>query len=225
VYRAGAELTVDFPEIKPIRTSVRVDAAYTWTRNEDDGLNYYYNTGWSHTTLINRSYQYVGIYANGGNSNLMIKGSYSHNLDANITAITHIPEAKLIITCRLEASLLKRSCNIPTDGTDVLYPVAYLDVEDNTPIVHTFKEEDKTNDKFKDLVRTPNNDYLFDLDGYGAYASANLSVTKEIGQRFSLSFFANNFTNSRPYVISMATGVGAIFTPSFYYGLSCRIKL
>ena len=55
--------------------------------------------------------------------------------------------------------------------------------------------------------------------------SANLSVTKEIGDRVSVSFFANNFTFSRPYVLSMATGVGAIFTPAFYYGLTCRIKI
>lgn len=225
VYRAGAELTVDFPEIKPIRTSVRVDASYTWTRTEDDGYNYYYNNGWSHTNLINRSYQYVGIYANGGNDNLLIKGSYSHNLDANLTTITHIPEAKLIITCRLETSLLKRSRDIPTGGTDALYPIGYLDVEDTNPVIHPFTESDRTNDKFKDLVRFPSNDYMFDLDGYGAYASANLSVTKEIGEKISLSFFANNFTNSRPYVKSLATGVGAIFTPAFYYGLSCRIKL
>jgi hypothetical protein len=54
--------------------------------------------------------------------------------------------------------------------------------------------------------------------------SANLSITKEIGDHVSLSFFANNFTNSRPYVKSLATGVGAIFTPAFYYGLTCRLK-
>lgn len=225
VYRAGAELTVDFPEIRPLRTSLRADASFTWTKTDDSSLNYYYNTGWSHTSIANRSYQYVGIYPNGGNSNLMIKGSTTKALDANITAITHIPEARLIITCKVEASLLNRSRNIATDGTDVLYPVAYLDVEDDTPTMHEFTQADRNNDDFKGLVRTPNNSYLFDEDGYGAYASANLSVTKEIGDHISLSFFANNFTNSRPYVKSMATGVGAIFTPAFYYGLSCRIEL
>ena len=62
-------------------------------------------------------------------------------------------------------------------------------------------------------------------DGYDPYLSANLSVTKEIGDHVSLSFFANNFTNARPYRKSHATGVSAIFTPAFYYGLTCRIKL
>lgn len=225
VYRTGVELTADFPEIRPLRTSLRLDASYSRAKTDDAGLYYYYNNGWSHSSIAGRSYQYVGVYANGGNSNLMIRGKLSRSLDANLTAITHIPEARLVITCRLEASVFSRSQNIPTGGTDALYPVAYLDVEDDTPVLHPFTDEQKNDPKFRDLIVKPSNDYLFNLDGYGAYASANLSVTKEIGDHVSLSFFANNFTNSRPYVVSLATGVGAIFTPAFYYGLTCRIKL
>ncbi len=225
VYRSGVELTADFPEIRPLRTSLRLDASYNRSKTDDDGLYYYYNTGWSHTDLSGRSYQYVGVYANGGNSNMVVRGKLSRSLDANLTAISHIPEARLVITCRLEVSLFSRSQNIPAGGEDVLYPVAYLDVEDDTPVLHPFTEADRTDPKFRGLLIPPSNDHVFSLDGYGSYASANLSVTKEIGDKLSLSFFANNFTNSRPYVVSMATGVGAIFTPAFYYGLTCRIKL
>ena len=39
-----------------------------------------------------------------------------------------------------------------------------------------------------------------------------------------MSFYANNFTNSRPFVASYATGVKAVFTPDFYYGLTVRLK-
>lgn len=225
VYRSGVELTADFPQIRPLRTSLRLDASYNRSKTDDDGLYYYYNNGWSHTSIAGRSYQYVGVYANGGNSNMVVRGKRSRSLDANLTAISHIPEARLIITCRLEVSLFSRSRNIPAGDENVLYPVAYLDVEDDTPVLHPFTEADRTDPKFRDLLLKPSNDYVFDLDGYGAYASANLSVTKEIGDKVSLSFFANNFTNSRPYVVSLATGVGAIFTPAFYYGLTCRIKL
>ena len=69
------------------------------------------------------------------------------------------------------------------------------------------------------------NAYTFARDGYNPYLSANVSLTKEIGDHVSLSFFANNFTNARPYRKSWATGVSALFTPAFYYGLTCRIKL
>jgi len=222
VKRAGAELTVDFPQIKAIRTSFRLDAAYTYTTFTDRNYAFYYNNGWSHTSLPNRSYQYVGIYPNGGNSTTVVAGKKSHSLDANLTSITHITEAKLIVTCRLEVSVLKRSRNIPAGGTDKLLPVAIMDLDGNvTPFTSAMAEDPE----YKNLIMYPANDYTFDQDGYGAYASANLSVTKEIGKHVSLSFFANNFTNSRTSVTSMATGVAAIFTPDFYYGLTCRIKL
>ena len=233
VRRAGVELTADFPEIKPIRTRFRLDASWCGTSTHDDRLCWYYQTGWSHTSEPDRSYQYAGLYANGGSSTPVVNGKITHNLDANLTAITHIPEARLIITLRLEASLLKMSRNISIsdgqpyaqrgeDGYWYVYPVSYMDLGGN---VHPFTEAQAADPAFSNLILKSGNVYTFGQDGYGPYASANLSITKEVGDKVSISFFANNFTNSRPYVVSWATGVGAIFTPAFYYGLSCRLKL
>jgi len=244
--RAGAELIADFPEIKPIRTSFRFDASYIYTDYTDDGLSYYYKDGWSHTSIPDRSYQYVGIYANGGNSIAVANGKRTHSLDANLTAVTHIPQARIIITCRLEMSLLKLSRNLSVhDGKDyaftvsqtdnaptggnindgnsytAVYPVAYMDQDGN---VHPFTSAEASDPEFRNLIVKSNNAYTFAQDGYDPYFSANLSITKEMGNHVSLSFFANNFTNSRPHVKSYATGVSAIFTPAFYYGLTCRLK-
>ena len=246
VKRAGAELVVEFPEIKPLKTTFRLDAAYTYTKYLNEQLSAYYQKGWSHTTLADRSYQYVGIYANGGNDDSVTNGKITHNLNANLTAITHIPQARIIITCRLEATLLRRSRNLsqyngaeyaftvsetdnnPTGGNiydgksyTAIYPVSYMDLDGN---VHPFTAAQAADPDFANLILKSDNIYTFAQDGYGMYMSANLSITKEIGDHVSLSFFANNFTNSRPYVKSMATGVGAIFTPVFYYGLTCRLK-
>lgn len=246
VKRAGAELVIDFPEIKPVRTSFRLDASYTFTKYLNDQLAAYYQNGWSHTSLSNRSYQYVGIYANAAGGNAVANGKITYNLDANLTAITHIPQARLIITCRLEMSLLRRSRNLsvyngaqyaftvseadktPTGGDiyngnsyTAIRPVSYMDLDGN---VYPFTDAQAADPAFANLILKSANAYTFAQDGYGAYMSANLSITKEIGDHISLSFFANNFTNSRPYVVSMATGVGAIFTPAFYYGLTCRLK-
>jgi len=246
VTRAGAELVVEFPEIRPVRTTFRFDAAYTYTKYLNEQIAAYYRNGWSHTYLPNRSYQYVGLYANGGSSSSVANGKVTHNLDANLTAITHIPQARLIITCRLEMSLLRRSRNISQyNGADYAYtinesdnkatggniydgksytairPVSYMDLDGN---VHPFTDAEAADPAFANLILVSPNAYIFAQDGYGAYMSANLSITKEIGDHVSLSFFANNFTNSRPYVKSMATGMGTIFTPAFYYGLTCRLK-
>jgi hypothetical protein len=224
VTRYGTELTVDFPRIRPIRTSFRLDASWTHSAYDDHGRFYSYNDNWSHPNpaLPDRSYPYVGIYENGGGGSMMVSGVKSDRLDANLTSVTHITQARLIVTCRLEVSLLRRSRNIPAGGTTELWPVAYMDLDG---VVHPFTATEAAQDEFRNLIKYPSNDYLFLQDGYAPYASANLSLTKEIGDHVSLSFYANNFTNARPYVVSKATGVGAVFTPAFYYGLSCRIKL
>ncbi len=246
IHRAGTELIVDFPEIKPIKTSFRLDAAYSFTQFIDASESQIYQSGRSHTSIKNRSYQYVGIYAMGGRTSSTSNGRKAHNLDANLTAITHIPQAKIIITCRLEMSLLKRYRNLSEhegweyaynasststamsggsiyDGNSytAIHPLAYIDLDGK---VHKFEKKHAEDPEFNALIIKSGNEYTFAQDGYGPYMSANLSITKEIGKHVSLSFFANNFTNSRMAVKSMATGVSAIFTPNFYYGLTCRVK-
>lgn len=246
VKRAGVEFTLDFPQIEAVFTQFRLDGSYSRTSTHDESLGYFYQKGWSHTSLPNRSFQYVGIYANGGSAIPVMNGKLTSDLDANLTMITHIPQARLIVTCRLEASLITRSRNIsrykgrdyaftvgessktPTGGNisdgdsyTAVYPVAYMDLDG---AVHEFTAAEAENPEFQNLILKSTNARIFAQDGYGPYMSANLSITKEIGDHVSVSFFANNFTNSRPYVKSFATGVGAIFTPAFYYGLTCRLR-
>lgn len=207
IYRTGAELIVDFPEIAPIRTKFRLDANYAYTHYIDNTLNWIYRTGWSHSSLSNRSYQYVGIYANGGESGTY-NGKESHSLNANLTAITHIPEARIIITCRLEMSLLSRfrnlsryqgreyAYNVNADGVEsiggsiydsnnytAMRPVKYMDENGD---VHDFTDKEASDPAFANLIIKSGNAYTFSQDGYGAYLSANLSVTKEIGDHVSL---------------------------------------
>ena len=239
VVRSGLELTADFPEIPFLRTRLRLDAAYTHTEVLDENRYAYYQSGWSHTELSGRSYQYAGIYA-GGTS--LANGRTTDYLDANLTAITHIPEARVIISCRLEAALLRSAQNLSTHaftvsgdsleptGGDVydgnsytaVYPVAYIDLDGQE---HAWTAASASDPALQRLILRSGNMYTFARDGYDPYLSANLSLTKEIGDHVSLSFFANNFTNARPYRKSYATGVSAIFTPAFYDGLTCRIKL
>jgi hypothetical protein len=55
-------------------------------------------------------------------------------------------------------------------------------------------------------------------------------VTKEIGDHVSVSFYANNFLNTMQRVRLSQTGLetslfGSNYVPSYYYGLSLRLKL
>ena len=191
-------------------------------------------------------YPYVGVYLdNGGSSNVTYNGRKLHALDMNLTATTHVPSIRMVISLRLEASLVKRSQNLseykgreyafnvdedrnPTGGSiydgdsyTAIWPVAYIDLDGNR---HPFTDAEKNDPAFSSLLLRSGNAYSFNGDGYDPYFSANLSITKEIGDHVSVSFYANNFTNSRPFVASYATGVKAVFTPDFYYGLTVRLK-
>ena len=80
------------------------------------------------------------------------------------------------------------------------------------------------------LVVKSNTPYAMDPNRISAYYSANLSITKEIGDHVSLSFYANNFFNNMKNVHSSQTDLDtSLFTssyiPSYYYGLSLRLKL
>lgn len=243
VDRMGLEFVFDFPEIRPLRTQLRLDGAYGYTRYLNEGEAWYYPA----TSTGGEFYPYVGIYAdNGGNSTITYNGMKTHSLDMNLTATTHLPSIRLIISLRLEASLLKRSQHLselngqeyafnvdedrnPTGGSiydgnsyTAIWPIAYIDREGNR---HPFTDAERSNlEEFGSLLLRSANTYAFNEDGYDPYFSANLSVTKEIGDHVSISFYANNFTNSRPFLRSYATGVRVVFTPAFYYGLTLRFK-
>lgn len=238
--RMGLEFVVDFPQINPLRTQLKLDGAYGYTEYVNEGETCYYPSSTSSAGF----YPYVGIYPDtGGSSSTTYNGLKSHRLDANLTATTHLPSIRMIITLRLEASLVRRSQNLSEyngreyafntdkDGNPVggsiydgnsytaVWPIAYIDLDGNR---HPFTEADKST--MSSLLRISNNAYAYKADGYDPYFSANLSITKEIGDHVSISFYANNFTNSRPFMTSYAYGTRQVFTPEFYYGLTVRLK-
>ena len=130
----------------------------------------------------------------------------------------------------------------PYDGTSenkyiAVYPDYYSTWEQPDkliPFAETFawaKDNDQTlyNDLAKLVVRS-NYPYVMNPNRLSSYYSANMSVTKEIGDHVSISFYANNFFNTMKKVHSSQTDLetslfGSSYVPSFYYGLSLRLKI
>ncbi|MCF0174009.1 MAG: hypothetical protein HUJ95_01590, partial [Bacteroidales bacterium] len=70
--------------------------------------------------------------------------------------------------------------------------------------------------------------YTYKEDYISPYFSANFSVTKEIGNIASISFYANNFFISNTQLYSTKTGTyvsSSSYVPSFFYGLTLRLKI
>ena len=129
----------------------------------------------------------------------------------------------------------------PYDGTSenqylALYPEYYATWDNPTqliPFAEKFvwaKDNDPTlyNDLTKLVVRS-NYPYTMNPNRTSSYYSANLSVTKEIGDHISVSFYANNFLNNMHTVHSSQTDLetslfSSGYIPSYYYGLALKLK-
>ena len=82
-------------------------------------------------------------------------------------------------------------------------------------------------DLSKLVVANTTYNYTFLSDNISPYFGANISVTKEIGDLASISFYANNFFNNHSLVYSSKTGNWTSVSsriPKFYYGLTVRFK-
>lgn len=53
---------------------------------------------------------------------------------------------------------------------------------------------------------------------------ANIRITKEIGNIAQISFYANNFTNSRPKMKLQSTGSYRMVNTEMYFGAELKLK-
>lgn len=258
IRRMGLEWVIDFPRIVPINTSIRVDGSFYNYRSVYTDLDAYC----PYTTLSKDGspYKYIGWYYGGkDNSN----GNESRSVKTNVTFTTHIPQVRMIVSLKVESSLLKYSRALSeradgsarsyvlsdpkdrlsiTDGSvydgqlyTVLWPDYYSTVDDPDTLIpfgpDYLKAKTDDPDFYADLTSlvaaNTTYNYTFVPDYISPYFSANVSVTKEIGNLASISFYANNFFNNRAQVRSSKTGNMSSLTsyiPNFYYGLTLRLK-
>ena len=197
-------------------------------------------------------------YGDNSNSN----GKVTQDIHTNLTITTNIPQVRMIISFKLESSLLKYSRSLSerldgsrrslvlSDKTDVLsytdasvydgecytvlFPDTYCSFDDPTqkPFLENLEwaranDPELYADLTKLIVSGTTYNYTFLKDFISPYFSANFSVTKEIGDIASISFYANNFFNNMGQVYSTKTKTYSSvssYIPRFYYGLTLRLK-
>ena len=256
--RYGVEWVIEFARIKAIQTDIRIDG--NWYAYKALGTN---QVEYSPTTYRSAKdkmpYPYIGIYYG---DNAYSNGSESQSLRMNLTLTTHIPRIRMIVSMKLESSLLKysRTLSETTDGKElarvisnlsdalsttgesiyagdnyvVRYPEQYCSYDDPTPrdYLTDLKAAKAAGDMslYNDLLQLSYKSsylYVFQKDYLSPYFSANFSITKEIGDLASISFYANNFFVNRAQLWSSKTRTylsAANYIPKFYYGLTLRLK-
>jgi len=270
IRRYGLEWVVDFPRINPVNTSIRLDGTYYNYSSIMTDMVAYCPT--SISSADGSHFKYIGYYYGGeGSSNANLR----KNLNTNLTLTTNIPKVRMIISVKLEASLIKYSqflsrredgsarsyVNLSSDNLlDIsdesfyendCYVVTYPDYYESfdapgvmRPFLEDFRQAqaDAQKEKASGIVGGPMSQFYSDLgklvtrtsylyyyhpDRISPYFCVNFSVTKEIGELASISFYANNFFNNQGQVYSSKTGNYSSVTgyiPSFYYGLTARFK-
>lgn len=267
IKRSGLEWIVEFPQIKAIRTTVRIDGNFYRYKGLDETL-----VAESNNTMManNKPYAYVGYYPGSfatsvastsiGPSN----GSLSREVNSNLTFTTHIPKIRLIISMKIEGSFYsyKQSLNDykgtrtafvlqDIDGFDTsnrniyngdniiaIHPLYYSTWEnpnEKIPFTEKFiwaKENDPAlYTELAKLVKKTSSSTYFNADRISSYFTANLSVTKELGDFATISFLANNFLNTMKQIKDSKEGnvhtslYNNAMVPRFYYGLTLRLKL
>lgn len=257
--RAGAEWVVDFGMIKPIMTSIRFDGSYYYYRGVasnitassptslrmPDGVTPYQYIGY-----------YVGKdgYSNGSEANQVRANlTFTTHIPKIRMIISLKVESSLYSSKQTLSEYEGGQITYPTSdkagdylpsGTDfygkynytVTYPLYYTSFDnpdEQIPFFEKFawaKENDiQLYNTLSHLVQKSSFNYNFRKQGISPYFTANLSVTKEIGDIASISFYANNFINTLSRVRFSQKEVyeslyGSTLIPQFYYGMTLRLK-
>ena len=105
VERMGVEYYLNFPQIRAINTEIRLDGNFYHYRGLNEVLSQYH-PGMYANMSNGQPYEYVGYFVGGASP---VNGQTSSEVNLNLMLTTHIPKIRLIVSLRLETTLMQRS--------------------------------------------------------------------------------------------------------------------
>ena len=255
VTRYGLEWVAETPIISNRHTlglSLRVDGKYYHYRGIDNTLIAGCPNGIGDQAESSGVQPLIGYYvgsnvasASTASTPTVSNGMIDKGCSLNTTLTARIPRLRLIMTMRLEATLLNYRRNLSSNRTTIalneagdvtgekytgqtdryvaVYPEYYSTWEnpsERIPFAEALMAAKDNNPalyrQLSNLIVRSNTAYYFNPQDMSAYGSANFSVTKEIGRWGSLSFYANNFFNNLAAVRNKQTGLKTSLFDSGY---------
>lgn len=259
IVRKGVEWVIDFGRIKALSTSIRIDGNYYNYKGYSERIMQSYVSNITMPdgkTPYQYIGYYVG--ESGGASNGKISQTINTNVTftTHIPKIRMILSLRVEgYLYNYSQNLSEYSGGQVTfpisspggyfpEGTEfydqktytLTYPLYYSSFDDpNTKIPYLEKLRwAKDNDPYlftalSALINRAPNNYYFKSSSFSPFLSANISVTKEIGDIASISFSANNFFINDGMIRSRQTEtnislVDFYLSPQFSYSLTLRLK-
>ena len=255
VTRYGLEWVAEMPIISNRHTlglSLRIDGKYYHYRGTDNTLIAGSPNGIGDQAESSDVQPLIGYYvgsnvtsASTASTPTVSNGMLDKGCSLNTTLTARIPRLRLIMTMRLEATLLNYRRNLSSNRTTIalneagdvtgtkytgqtdhyvaVYPEYYStwdNPSERIPFAEALLAAKDNNPtlyrQLSNLIVRSNTAYYFNPQDVSAYCSANFSVTKEIGRWVSLSFYANNFFNNLASVRNKQTGLKTSLFDSGY---------
>lgn len=255
VTRYGLEWVAEMPIINNHHTlglSLRIDGKYYHYRGTDNTLIAGCPNGIGDQAEGSGTQPLIGYYvgsnvasASTTSTPTVSNGMMNKGCSLNTTLTARIPRLRLIMTMRLEATMLNYRRNLSSNRTTIalneagdvtgtkyvgqtdhyvaVYPKYYStwdNPSERIPYAEALLAAKDNNPtlyrQLCDLIVRSNTAYYFNPQNISAYYSANFSVTKEIGRWVSLSFYANNFFNNLASVRNKQTGLKTSLFDSGY---------
>ena len=255
VTRYGLEWVAEMPIISNRHTlglSLRIDGKYYHYRGIDNTLIAGSPNGIGDQAESSDVQPLIGYYvgsnvtsASTASTPTVSNGMLDKGCSLNTTLTARIPRLRLIMTMRLEATLLNYRRNLSDNRTTIalneagdvtgtkytgqtdhyvaVYPEYYStwdNPSERIPFAEALLAAKDNNPtlyrQLSNLIVRSNTAYYFNPQDVSAYCSANFSVTKEIGKWVSLSFYANNFFNNLASVRNTQTGLKTSLFDSGY---------
>lgn len=238
--KQGVELTLDFPRIPKLNTSVNVSGAWQRMETLNGGVS-----GRLYGGIRNgRTYPYVGYYAGGASSS---NSTLRDRLSTNVRLITHIPKIAMVITLTAQMvffeSVTYRSeyegLSLPyyydgngnkvigdaglTDVTHTKYinPLWIMDRKGN---IIPFTQKMERDASYRDLILSTNTATYYLRGSYPFYAMFNIRMTKEV-KGATISFYANNFLDMKGRVLNSVTRYPSDRNTPLYFGAEVKLTI
>lgn len=257
IRRYGVEWVLDFKKIKSLNTKFRLDGSWYSYRSLDTDIKPYYNSNFlsmDRTPYKYVGYFYGGNTLSNGSETSTVRTNltvttnvpkvrliFSLKLESTLLRYSHSISERLdggrrsyVLNDRSDLLSISEASIYDGDIYTIAFPDYYVSVYEpdrKIDFLEAFKAAKQNNPELygdlSKLVEQSSYTYTFKKDFISPYFSANFSVTKELGEAASISFYANNFFNNIMLVKSSKTGnysSPSSYIPKFYYGLTVRFK-
>lgn len=201
----GVEFDFNFGRIDAIRTSFVLNGA--WMRSD----TYSSENSFYQKPPENGIYKSIGVYGTG-------EGMRRERFSTNLRAIHNIPEIGLVVSLSMQTIWNENNKYL---GLDNLYPIGYLDVNNNLNYVALAPGSPIDDDIQR---RMPESQKI--TEKYPSLWLFNLRLTKEIKKTLGFTFFINNLFMNQPYTESRRNpGNFVQRNPEQFFGAEVWIKL